>query len=48
MCVKFFAITPTLVSHAHQINSAKATKKCILSSRNGDILVAESVILEFE
>ena len=46
--VKFFATTPTLVGHAHQINSAKATKKCVPSGRTSDVLVAKSVILEFE
>ena len=40
--------TPTLLGHVHQINSAKATKKCVPSGRTGDVLVAKSVILEFE
>ena len=45
---KNVATTPTLLGHAHQINSAIATKKCVPSSRTGDVLVAKSVILELE
>ena len=45
---KSFATTPTLVGHAHQINSAKAMKKCVTSGRTGDVLIAKSVILDFE
>ena len=33
-----------LLGHAHQINNAKATKKCVPSGRNGDVLVVKSVI----
>ena len=44
---KFFVTTPTLLGHAHKINNAKATEK-IPSSRTSDVLVAKSVILEFE
>ena len=40
---EFLSTTPTLLGHAHQINSAKATKKCVPSSRTGDALVAKSV-----
>ena len=45
---KNFATTHTLLGHAHQINSSKSTKKCVPSGRTGDVLVAKSVILEFE
>ena len=48
MRAKVFETTSTLVGHAHKINSAKATKKCVPSGRTGDVLVAKSVILEFE
>ena len=48
MRAKFFDTTPTLVDHAQQINSNKATKKCVPSGRTGDVLVAKNVILEFE
>ena len=47
-CAKIFATTPTLLGHAHQINRAKAMKKCVPSGRTSDVLVAKSVILEFE
>ena len=37
-----------LLAHAHQINNAKVTKKCVSSGRNGDVLVVKSIVLEFE
>ena len=36
---KIFGTITHLLGNAHQINSAKATKKCVPSGRNGDVLV---------
>ena len=41
---KFFASTPTYLAMPTQINNAKATKKCIPSGRNDDVLVVKNVI----
>ena len=48
-CAIFLATTPALLGHAHKINIAKATKKCVhlSSGRTGDVLV-NSQELEFK
>ena len=33
-----------LLGHVHHIKNTKATKKCVSSSRNGDVLVVKSVM----
>ena len=45
----FLATTPALLGHAHKINIAKGTKKCVdlPSGRTGDVLVY-SQELEFK